>query len=141
MLQHKCFIQGRYILDYLIVVCEGVEWACIIRLDSIFYKIGFEKACDQLELSFILVSMKSLGFGPFLIRTFDAFFVDASPCFSINIRLIPWRRVMGFGKDVWICDEIRFSVGGSYTLLTYTWIQQQPLVKTNSWWEFKTQTI
>lgn len=38
MLEHKLFIQGRYILDNIIVMCEGMEWACVIGLDSIFIR-------------------------------------------------------------------------------------------------------
>ena len=57
------FIKSKYILDKIIAVWEGMEWACKSKQLSIFLKIDFSKAYDHIEWPFILAMLQALGFG------------------------------------------------------------------------------
>ena len=58
------FIMGRYILDNVIIIWEGMEWARSSNHDTIFIKIDFKKAYDRIEQNFIIDILDALGFGP-----------------------------------------------------------------------------
>ena len=58
------FIKSRYILDNIIDVWEGMEWARHSKQQAIFLKIDFAKAYDRIEWPFILTMLEALGFGP-----------------------------------------------------------------------------
>jgi len=58
------FVKGRYILDNVIIVWEGMEWTHKFGKEALFIKIDFEKAYDRVEWNFILNMLKDLGFGP-----------------------------------------------------------------------------
>ena len=47
--EQKGFIKGRYILDAIIAIWEGMELAEEIEQDYIFFKIDFEKAYDKVN--------------------------------------------------------------------------------------------
>ena len=51
------FIKSRYILDNIIVVWEGMEWARKSKQKAIFLKIDFAKAYDRIEWPFILAML------------------------------------------------------------------------------------
>lgn len=63
-LEQNGFIKSRFILDNIIVVWEGMEWASHSKQNAIFLKIDFVKAYDRIEWSFILVMLQALGFSP-----------------------------------------------------------------------------
>ena len=47
--EQKGFIKGRYILDAIIAIWEGMELAEETEQDYIFFKIDFEKAYDKVS--------------------------------------------------------------------------------------------
>jgi hypothetical protein len=51
------FIHGDFILDSVIKVWGGVEWAQASRLDALLIKIGFEKAYGNIEWPFIMATL------------------------------------------------------------------------------------
>ena len=55
--QKTGFIKSRYILDNIIVVWEGMEWARKSKQKAIFLKIDFSKAYDHIEWPFILAML------------------------------------------------------------------------------------
>lgn len=50
--EQKGFIKGRYILDAIIALWEGIEHAQQTNQDFMFFKIDFDKAYDILEWDF-----------------------------------------------------------------------------------------
>ncbi|KAH9312921.1 hypothetical protein KI387_027956 [Taxus chinensis] len=78
------FVKGRFILDNLIVVWEGLEWARASLQKVVFLKIDFEKAYDHIGWSLILVMLKGLGFGDFFLNAIHTLFIDASSFITIN---------------------------------------------------------
>ncbi|KAH9288546.1 hypothetical protein KI387_032663, partial [Taxus chinensis] len=78
------FIQGRFILDNIVAVWEGVEWACKSHQATMFIKIDFEKAYDRIEWPFVLTMLQVLGFGPIFIQSVNMLIADASAQISIN---------------------------------------------------------
>lgn len=59
--EQKGFVQGRYILDAIITMWEGIEHAQETKQDFYFLKIDFDKAYDRIEWRFIESSLKSMG--------------------------------------------------------------------------------
>lgn len=51
------FIKSKYILDNIIIVWEGMEWACKSNQQTLFLKINFAKAYDCIEWPFILAML------------------------------------------------------------------------------------
>ena len=47
--EQECSIKGRYILDAIIKICEGMEVAEETKQDYIFFKIDFEKAYEKVS--------------------------------------------------------------------------------------------
>ena len=58
------FLKSRYILDNIIAIWEGMEWASKSKQSAIFLKIDFAKAYDRIEWPFILAMVRAIGFGP-----------------------------------------------------------------------------
>ena len=79
------FIRSRYILDNIIFVSEGMEWAHKSKQKAIFLKIDFSKAYDRIEWPFILAMLQALGFGPNFLQSMETLFGDANACITINI--------------------------------------------------------
>ena len=48
------FIKGRYILDAIISLCEGMEHALDTEQEFIFLKIDFDQVYDCIEWDFVL---------------------------------------------------------------------------------------
>ena len=46
--EQKGFIKGRYILDAIIAIWEGMDFSEETQQDYIFFKIDFEKAYDRI---------------------------------------------------------------------------------------------
>ena len=78
------FIKSRYILNNIIVVWEGMEWARKSKQKAIFLKIDFSKAYDRIEWPFILAMLQALGFGPNFIQSMEMLFGDVNACITIN---------------------------------------------------------
>ena len=57
------FFKVCYILDNVIIVWEGMEWAQVSNQEALFIKIDFEKAYDRIEWNFILSMLQDLRFG------------------------------------------------------------------------------
>jgi len=62
------FVKGHYILDNVIVIWEGMEWARVSDQEALFIKIDFEKTYDKIEWQFILSMLQELGFGPVFLH-------------------------------------------------------------------------
>lgn len=62
--EQKGFIKGRFILDAIIALWEGFEYAEKSNQDFLFLKIDFEKAYDKIHWDFILQSLRDMGLGP-----------------------------------------------------------------------------
>ena len=83
-LEKTSFIKSKYILDNIIVVWEGMEWARKSKQQTLFLKIDFAKAYDRIEWRFILAMLRALGFGPNFLQSMEMFFGDANACITIN---------------------------------------------------------
>ena len=59
----KGFIKGRYILDAIIAIWEGMNFAEETKQDYIFFKIDFKKAYDKVSWKYIIESLKQMGCG------------------------------------------------------------------------------
>lgn len=78
------FIKSRYILDNIIVVWEGMEWARKSKQPAIFLEIDFVKAYDRIAWPFILAMLQDLGFGPKFLQSMEILFGDANACITIS---------------------------------------------------------
>ena len=61
--EQKGFIKERYILDAIIAIWEGMEYAKETKQDYIFLKIDFKKAYDRISWKYIIESLKQMGCG------------------------------------------------------------------------------
>jgi len=77
-------VQGRYILDNVITIWEGMQWAQSLGQDALFIKIDFEKAYDRIEWRFILAMLQVIGFGPYFLRSINMLFRYASVILTMN---------------------------------------------------------
>ena len=64
----KGFIRVRYILDAILNLWEGSEYANDLSLEFLFFKIDFDKAYDRVEWDFILQSLFDMGCGKNFIK-------------------------------------------------------------------------
>lgn len=62
-----------------------MEWDHKFNQSSVFLKIDFAKAYDQIECPFILAMLQALGFGPNFLQSMVILFGDANTCITINI--------------------------------------------------------
>lgn len=78
------FFKGRYILDNVITVWEGMKWAQNSIQEALFIRINFEKSYDRIEWNFILAMLKDLGFGPLFLHSVQILFRNASSILTMN---------------------------------------------------------
>lgn len=52
------FVGGRYILDGVVVLNEAIEEAKRKKLERVFFKIDFAKACDTVDWGFLKLIME-----------------------------------------------------------------------------------
>lgn len=62
------FIKGRYIMDNVLAVWAGLEYAQHSGQDILFIKLDFEKAYDRLDLNFLEATLEGMQFGPMFRR-------------------------------------------------------------------------
>ncbi|MCO5563516.1 hypothetical protein L7F22_017160 [Adiantum nelumboides] len=82
--EQKGFIKGRNLIEAVISLWEGIEYAQDSKQDVVFVKVDFDKAYDRLEWSFILLSLEHMGFGPMLIRFVRTLFGQARARIAFN---------------------------------------------------------
>ena len=82
-------MQGRYILDAIISLWEGIEHAKDTKQDYYFFKIDFDKAYDKIEWDFIISSLRSMGLRGNFIRYIQTLFGHARTRVSVNGDLTP----------------------------------------------------
>ena len=87
--EQKGFIKGRFILDAIISLWEGMEHVNNIELDILFFKIDFDKAYDRVEWDFILQSLHDMGFGKNFIKGVHCLLGNARTLVSLNGSLSP----------------------------------------------------
>ena len=85
--EQKGFVRGRYILDAIIALWEGIEYAEESGQDFCFFKIDFDKAYDRLEWGFLCQSLTSMGLQPNFIRYVKTLFGNARARIAINGQL------------------------------------------------------
>ena len=61
--EQKGFIKGRFTLDAIITIWEGMDFADETQQDYVFFKIDFEKAYDRISWRYILEALKRMGCG------------------------------------------------------------------------------
>ncbi|KAJ9543548.1 hypothetical protein OSB04_023255 [Centaurea solstitialis] len=61
--KQSAFIQGRFILDGVLIANEVVEDLRKAKKKGMIFKVDFEKAYDSVEWDFLLDIMKTMGFG------------------------------------------------------------------------------
>lgn len=61
--EQSAFVEGRSILDGILIANEIVDWWKKTKRRGIILKLDFEKAYDSVNWSFLLAMMKNLGFG------------------------------------------------------------------------------
>lgn len=120
------FIKSWYILDNIIAVWEGMEWARHSHQQAMFLKIDFAKAYDRIEWPFILAMLHALG----LVLSFCNWFrcclvmpLLASPSMVDNLKLlgsfIPSARVILLCL---ICMSLSLKDLGIYLLMPFPWV-------------------
>ena len=87
--EQKGFVKGRYILDAIVALWEGVEHAETTNQDYCFLKIDFDKAYDRLEWDFIISSLRSMGLNPPFISYIHTLFGNARTRVNVNGELTP----------------------------------------------------
>lgn len=87
--EQKGFIKGRYILDAIIGLWEGIEYAEESSQDYCFLKIDFDKAYDRLEWDFVVLALQCAGFAQKFIAQILTLFGNARARISINGALSP----------------------------------------------------
>ena len=83
----KGFIKGRFILDTILNLWEGCEYANDLSLDFLFLKIDFDKAYDRVEWDFILQSLHDIGCGRKFIKSVQVLLGNATTHVSLNGNL------------------------------------------------------
>lgn len=83
----KGFIKGRYILDSIIALWEGLEYAEKTNQDYMFLKIDFDKAYDRIHWDYITQSMRDMGLGPQFIIMVKILFGNARAKIIVNGEL------------------------------------------------------
>lgn len=61
--EKKGFIKGKYIMEAIVSLWEGLEWAKKSQQEVCFMKIDVEKAYDRVEWHFIMDSLSVASFG------------------------------------------------------------------------------
>ena len=92
--EQKGFIKGRYILDAIITLWEGMEYINDNNLDMLFSKIDFDKAYDRVEWDFILQSLQDMGFGKTFTKYVHCLFGNAKTFVALNGQLSPSISLM-----------------------------------------------
>ncbi|KAH7415806.1 hypothetical protein KP509_14G061700 [Ceratopteris richardii] len=82
--EQKGFIKGRFILDAIISLWEGMDFAKDSGQDYYFFKIDFDKAYDRIEWDFVLQSLHDLGLGRRFIKFVSTLFGNAFSRVSMN---------------------------------------------------------
>ena len=59
----SAFLQGRYILDGVLIANEVIEELRKTKRKGLVFKVDFEKAYDSVEWDFLLDTLKMMGFG------------------------------------------------------------------------------
>lgn len=80
---------GRYILDAIIGLWEGIEYAKESGQGYCFLKIDFDKAYDRLEWDFVVLALQCAGFVQNFIAQILTLFGNARARISINGALSP----------------------------------------------------
>ena len=86
--EQKGFIKGRYILDAIIAIWEGMECAEETEKNYIFFKIDFEKAYDKVSWKYILESLKQMGCGKEFCIMVKTLLGNAATRVNVNGELI-----------------------------------------------------
>ena len=82
--EQKGFIKGRFILDAIITIWEGMDFAEESKQDYIFFKIDFEKAYDRISWKYILEALKQMGCGSEFCNMVKTFRGNASARVNVN---------------------------------------------------------
>lgn len=82
--EQKGFIKGRFILDAIISLWEGINLAQEEDLDFIFLKIDFDKAYDRVEWDFVLQSLSDMGMGKNFCHYVNCLFGNARCMIALN---------------------------------------------------------
>ena len=82
--EQKGFIKGRYILDVIIAMWEGIEYVDELQLDMLFFKIDSDKAYNRVEWDVILQSLYDLGMGKKFLRSVHYLFGNARTYVDLN---------------------------------------------------------
>lgn len=61
--EQNAFLQGRFILDGVLIANETVSFLQQVKEKSVIFKIDIEKAYGKLEWRFLMNSMSQMGFG------------------------------------------------------------------------------
>ena len=71
-IEQTCFIQGRFILDAIVVACEGMKWDKNQSFTTLFIKLDFERAYEQVDWLNIIAMLQALFWSIFLSGWWDA---------------------------------------------------------------------
>lgn len=82
--EQKRFMRGRYILDAIVMMWEGINYAYEEDMDFIFLKIDFYKAYDRVKWDFVLQSLSDLGLGKNFYKFFNCLFGNARCMIALN---------------------------------------------------------
>ena len=84
------FIQGRNILEGVVILHETIHELHCKKQSGIIFKIDFEKAYDKVRWPFLLQTMRMKGFSPKWISWVQAFISGGSVAININDEVGPY---------------------------------------------------
>jgi hypothetical protein len=78
------FMQGRNILDGVVVLHEAVHELHTKKLNAVILKLDFEKAYDKVKWSFLQQMLRMKGFSPEWCALINDFMSGGSVAISVN---------------------------------------------------------
>lgn len=80
----NAFIEGRYILDGVLIANETMDFLKKTKKKSLIFKVDFEKAYDSLNWDFLSEIMRCMGFGSKWCKWVEACLQSASVSILVN---------------------------------------------------------
>jgi mannosylglycoprotein endo-beta-mannosidase len=79
-----CFVEGRSILDNVIMAQEGLGWAEESNQDLVLLLLDFEKAFDRIEWGFLFRALEQLGFSQTWVHWVTSLYREATSAIKVN---------------------------------------------------------
>lgn len=74
------FLPLKFVLDYILLLHESIQWAKVSRQDTIFFKLDFSKTYDSVDWALMFQVMGKLRMPNTFIQMIRMIFHDAMVC-------------------------------------------------------------